>query len=567
MGTSTLNKTLDQDQPGLGQEQPSKSDPWVFRDGRREISGPRLVEELHERLKIAEGVELVDVLIQAGELEAALADAGAPSRAESAVLTDILAGKLVTGELGGQDPCQQLGRIEAPGSISVSPPEGFTYYALHPLDFSRVADRIPESRAPAAIVGIRSIGTTLSAVFAAALGARGRPVSRITVRPHGHPYARQTDFRLHERAWISKQRQDGAHFFIVDEGPGRSGSTFLSVAEALADAGVAGDAITVIGSRAFDPQGLCAADSATRWRRFRFLSTIPSINTRFENWLYIGGGDWRRYFCGAEESWPESWTEMERLKFLSPDAREFCKFEGMGPRGAEVRKRAFRLAAAGFSPAVSDAGDGFLSYQALQGRRLSALEVNRRVLERMADYCAFRAAELVSTESPGSELEDMLRFNVEQEFGRKLRMEAGELTSSRPTLVDGRMQPHEWIQTRDGTILKTDGISHGDNHFFPGPCDIRWDLAATAIEWQLEADALEFLLRRFRQLSGIDPRPRLAWYMLAYSIFRMGCSKMARSTASEKELSRLDSAYGCYRECAKRLLNGQDLAWTYILAA
>ena len=41
---------------------------------------------------------------------------------------------------------------------------------------------------------------------------------------------------------------------------------------------------------------------------------------------------------------------MERLKFLSPDRRQFFKFEGMGPLGSEVRSRAFVLAAAGFSP-------------------------------------------------------------------------------------------------------------------------------------------------------------------------------------------------------------------------
>ncbi|HVI05182.1 MAG TPA: hypothetical protein VM711_03705, partial [Sphingomicrobium sp.] len=434
-----------------------------------------------------------------------------------------------------------------------------TYYALHPSDFSRVADRIAPSTAPAAIIGIRSIGTTLSAVFGAGLRTRGRRASRITVRPSGHPYARLTIFSRDERAWVSEQLHGGAHFFIVDEGPGRSGSTFLSVAEALAGAGVASDEVTVIGSRAFDPQALCAADSVARWRKFRFLPTAPSINARFENWLYIGGGDWRRYFCHADEPWPESWTEMERLKFLSPDAKELYKFEGMGPFGAEVRERAFLLAAAGFSPPAEEAGDGFVCYQVLPGSRLSAGELSRPVLERIAHYCAFRAAELVLDDHQGSELEEMLRFNVELEFGRELKMEAGTLSPPRPVLVDGRMQPHEWIQSGPDTILKTDAISHGDNHFFPGPCDLRWDLAATAVEWRLNQDALEFLVRRFRALSGIDARAGLGWYMLAYSVFRMGCAKMARSTASPADESRLALAYAYYRERAECLLDSQEI--------
>jgi hypothetical protein len=87
---------------------------------------------------------------------------------------------------------------------------------------------------------------------------------------------------------------------------------------------------------------------------------------------------------------------------------------------------------------------------------------------------------------------------------------------------------------------------------------VRWDLAGTSVEWQLGPDALEFLLTRFHQLSGINPHPGLAWYMLAYSVFRMGCTKMARSTASEAEQSRLVSAYAYYRQRAEHLLESQD---------
>jgi len=45
--------------------------------------------------------------------------------------------------------------------------------------------------------GIRSIGTTLSAMAAAAARARGISVERITVRPQGHPL--QSQRRIHGR--------------------------------------------------------------------------------------------------------------------------------------------------------------------------------------------------------------------------------------------------------------------------------------------------------------------------------------------------------------------------------
>jgi hypothetical protein len=257
-----------------------------------------------------------------------------------------------------------------------------------------------------------------------------------------------------------------------------------------------------------------------------------------------------------EEDWPESWTQMERLKFLSPDRRQFFKFEGMGPLGSEVRGRAFILAEGGFSPAVSDAGDGFLSHQTIKGRNLSRQDVSASVLERIARYCSFRISNFSYAPPFNSELANMLQFNVQQEFGRELRLDPGLVESTSPVLVDGRMQPFEWIASTQGELLKTDAISHGDNHFFPGPCDIAWDLAGAIIEWDLSGEAADFLLRRFKQLSGIDVAQKIEPYRLAYCVFRLGFCKMAASTVlGSREESRLENAYRWYRSEAGKLLD------------
>jgi len=76
----------------------------------------------------------MDSLIQSGDLEAALGDADSPSAGAASELTDALAYSVCTGNVN-QDLAQLVSRIAAPDSISVSPPEGFTYYALHPLEF------------------------------------------------------------------------------------------------------------------------------------------------------------------------------------------------------------------------------------------------------------------------------------------------------------------------------------------------------------------------------------------------------------------------------------------------
>jgi hypothetical protein len=246
---------------------------------------------------------------------------------------------------------------------------------------------------------------------------------------------------------------------------------------------------------------------------------------------------------------------MERLKALSPDHRELVKFEGMGPIGEEVRKRAFTLAQAGFSPPVRELGDGFLGYAAISGRHLQREHLCPELLDTIARYCAFRASEFRLSAST-SELEHMLEFNIQQEFGLELRLSPGQLASEAAAIPDGRMQPYEWIESESHQLLKTDAISHGDNHFFPGPSSITWDMAGTIIEWDLDAKAADYLLNKFHQFSGIDLSRELPLYLLAYSVFRMGFCKMARSTVrGTAEDIRLDCAYRSYRARTERLLS------------
>ncbi|MBO0911965.1 MAG: hypothetical protein J2P13_09245 [Acidobacteria bacterium] len=530
----------------------AKADLWIFREGRRELSGRKFLAELRSQLSAK--TALTDALIQAGELEAALADLDAPGAEAAAALTDQLARELSSGIANG-DADELANRIEVPPVVSIAPPEGFTYYALHPLDFARSLNELPLEAPAFAVIGIRSIGTTLSAVMAAALGSLGKSVKRVTVRPTGHPYSRICPLSGKLKSWISKHDSLAAHFLVVDEGPGRSGSTFLSVAEALRDLGVRRERITIVGSRPFDPGSLCAEDAVARWSQFRFVATPSSLHERFPNWTYIAGGDWRGHFFHHESEWPESWTQMERWKVLSPDQGRLVKFEGMGRIGRDTRERAFALASAGFSPDVQDAGDGFLSYTAVQGRRVAKTDMASTLLEQIARYCAFRASEFTAQEATGTELEQMVAFNVREEFGRELDFKRRQLSTERPVVVDGRMQPYEWVAA-SGKALKIDAISHGDNHFFPGPCDIAWDIAGTIVEWDLGQNASRFLIEKFRKFSGVDLSETLMFYLLAYCVFRLGFCKMARSTVvGSREEERLDLAYRHYRDMAARLVD------------
>jgi hypothetical protein len=254
--------------------------------------------------------------------------------------------------------------------------------------------------------------------------------------------------------------------------------------------------------------------------------------------------------------WPACWPQMERLKFFSADRNGFFKFEGLGRSGEVVRQRASCLADAGFGCPVEDAGDGFARYRAMTLCSPDPHDVSPKVLERIAQYCAFRAAEFRAENCVPALLSETLAFNVRQEFGVELDLDADVMASKQPVLADARMQPHEWIRKGDGELIKTDGVTHGDDHFFPGPCDIAWDLAGTAVEWDLHPDTLEYLLGRFRELSGIDARQRIQVFILAYAVFRMAFCKMAAGTvlgtADEFRLSRI---YRYYRSRAAKCLS------------
>ncbi|WP_437606785.1 hypothetical protein WMF20_38450 [Sorangium sp. So ce834] len=555
---------------------------YVFRSGRRDVPGPRLVAELADDLRALAAPAGADrdrggvlrALIRAGELESILADAGALGASLLARLTDELAAMLVGGDGAGAlaipdgptsdhgqpdawprtasrpttpEALAALAAIDVPATVPTSPPEGFSFYALHPLDFAQLAERLASPPAPVRVVGIRSIGTTLSAVTAAALRRRGIPAGRITVRPSGHPYDRRVELGARERAWVEDGIAEGAQFWVADEGPGFSGSSFLSTGDALVGAGVPRGNIVFLGSRAADPDTLVAPDGARRWRSFRAERVVGGKQVPADAGEFIGVGTWRRRFYDDESRWPPSWTSMERFKSLSRDGSRILKFEGMGRYGAECLERARGVAQAGFGPAPRDEGEGFLSYPWLPGRPLEAGDLSAAVLERLADYCAFRASAFPVPSPATDELVAMVRTNFSAEMGNELPGEL-HLEIARPVLVDGKMDPHEWLGSASGELFKVDAAGHGDDHFLPGPTDIAWDLAGAIVEWRMAPDARRAFLDRYRRRSGDDPERRLPAYLTAYALLRLGYAAMAAaSLPDEGEARRLTAARHRYR--------------------
>jgi hypothetical protein len=123
-----------------------------------------------------------------------------------------------------------------------------------------------------------------------------------------------------------------------------------------------------------------------------------------------------------------------------------------------------------------------------------------------------------------------------------------DLRLARPVIADGRMQPHEWLLTIEGKLLKTDSGSHGDDHFFPGPTDIAWDLAGAIVEWQMgEQQTTEFLDLYYRA-SGDNAKHRINGFIQAYAVFRLAyCLMAANAMNGSDEEKRLRRAADIYR--------------------
>jgi hypothetical protein len=431
--------------------------------------------------------------------------------------------------------------------LHISVPEGFAYYALDPLAYAQALDRIAVSGNGLMAVGIRSIGSTLSAITAAAARLRGMDARRITVRPEGHPYNRRTEFSPSQLASLEQALSSGATFVIVDEGPGLSGSSFLSVAEAVERAGAPREKIILLGGHEPNVDSLCATDAALRWRRFRYHAVATEPRRPAEAADFVGAGQWRRRVLDHESEWPASWTSFERFKYLSPIAhggQRLFKFAGLGHYGDRVLAREQIIAANGFGPHPRQESGGFTSYPWMDGRPLSARDLSHKVLTRLAEYCAFRVRAFAVELFDLNALQQMAEHNLHElkfDLPVALRLE-------RPVIADGRMQPYEWLLTKDGRLLKTDSGSHGDDHFFPGAADIAWDLAGAMVEWRMNEDQANAFLDLYRRASGDDAVRRIEGFITAYTVFRCAYSMMAANAMQgSEEQPRLQRAAAGYR--------------------
>jgi hypothetical protein len=548
---------------------------------------------------------LVGLLVEAGELVQGLLDADftewrrddATPLSEACARTLLAFGRAVVSSwtsgfewLGPPvlPALQALRALPLPPEVVCKVPEGYVFYALYPEAYLEAAlALVPED--PVRVIGLRSIGTSLAGVVAAAMGAE----APFTVRPGGHAFQRTLSLSeaLEARLLADAPRH---RFAIVDEGPGLSGSSFGAVADFLEDRGVPLERLCFLPGH-LGPLGPQASERhRARWERAArhvvdFESLLPRPRERAHSlvaWVEdltgpaeasledVGGGAWRRLLL-REEDWPAVHVQQERRKFLlrAGGRRWLLKFAGLGAYGERRLARARVLQEAGFTPPVVGLRHGFLVQPWLEeARPLAALrDVDRRALvRRVGEYLGFRAKHFTVREAERGasprQLLEMARRNVCLGLGAEWAEALGAWEPRLSSLeravhrveTDNKLQPWEWLVLPEGRFLKADAVDHHEAHDLIGCQDIAWDLVGAEVELELAEDERALLHETVARRGGRQPDPEpLRFHRLCYLAFQLGHHALAADTLAgwlPEEANRLRRAAGRYEAELRREL-------------
>ena len=509
-----------------------------------------------------------DRLINFGIIESAIADALCPERddwhpllvrlrrvaehlgAEAAAqwngLNDVR-------ERAGREATREIATLhdERWPDVRVKMPEGYAYYALYPETYADAAARWADAARPVRVVclGLRSIGTSLSAIVAGALRLRNIDVATWTLRPRGHPFERRVDL---SPELVAALQPAASTVLIVDEGPGLSGSSMTGAAAAVSALGVTDDRIVFMPSWDPAPDRFVSRTAAARWHRHaRVVPAFDAMRAVLArehvvpaNAVEISAGRWRAWL-DLPQPWPAAHPQHERRKFVSIVPRgtsagseqAIARFAGLGRHGRESCRRAGLLADAGWSAAPLAFDRGFLTLTVAEGHPMRAAAASGDFVQHAARYLAWlRTHASAGDTACTTALAEMLRVNTREALGDEYLAAADALSRQAAafdepeTRVDGRLMPHEWIATPHGW-LKTDALDHHRDHFFPGCADVAWDIAGLAAEFDLDRQAIALALAEYVRRTGDRAiGRRLPFYSAAYLAFRVGYSAMAAET-------------------------------------
>jgi hypothetical protein len=571
----------------------------VYGDPSRELELYPTLDRIRRRAaqRPASLDTLRELLIEAGQLEQAVADSEQEVMKDrdavlrtAIALTDHAARAFVSVWQDGSSDNHQSGpefALDCPRHfpnvrLRAKVPEGFAFYALYPEQYCAAAAQwLDRQRADATrevlVVGVRSIGTSLSAVVAATLARGGWGARRTTVRPIGHPFDRQVDLHGTDVA-------GARHAIVVDEGPGLSGSSMSACAKALIAAGLPRQAISFFPGHERMPGSAASAEIRSRWESTpRYVAALTALRWDGHSLADLlrgsterlcgrpassvedlSAGHWRRVVYPDKARWPAVGATFERMKLrviLDDGSSVLWKFAGLCDTGKACRQDA--LAEKGFTLPPLGRAMGFVASPWVEGEHFTRENLDSALLDRIAAYIrAVARPPLESLEGRGAfeRLREMVRVNVAEALGESSGRGASAIAdgvaplieaSNLPAYGDGRLAPHEWVRTREGGILKLDCGGHDADHTIVGPQPLLWDVAGTVVEWAISRSDRRALLNAMG-LSNDDEL--LTFYELAYAAFRVGFCTLCAQMAETEEKGRLTRARADYLRCVVAML-------------
>jgi len=578
----------------------------VYGDDERVVEAGEVVCDLIARLQtlkdhstgISRHAALVAAFIEAGELMQAVADAEfaicerdeiSPAQDTGARLLALLAEMLIRSRDSGfaaapmlpRECLSLLNQFARTGPVRLRSPEGYAFYALYPEAYIEAARRSGLG-SDTVVIGIRSIGTGLAALVAAALGAR----PAITLRPIGHPYQRRVAIGEQLEARLVEDKT--AAFAIVDEGPGLSGSSFGATLDWLEAHGIARERCHVFPSHTGDPGPQASAGHRASWAQvqrhvvtFEDLLLRPSKpQQRLESWVEtvtgpltgpleeISGGAWRAKHYANKRDWPPADPMRERRKFLARtrNGAWLVKFAGLGAQGERKLALNCQIAAAGYTPQAAGLVHGFLIEPWIEGHPLDIADFDRgRVLARLAGYLGLRAR--LPASGSGASLRDLFVMAVQntrealgEEAALQLEGALGDPARLQPTLrpvvSDNRLHLWEWLVTPNGRLIKTDALDHCSAHDLVGCQDIAWDVAGAGVEFDLSEHERARLVEALARTAGRHVDAELLRVLEpCYLAFQIGLWTFAGAAATDADESgRVARQLQRYRERLQQLI-------------
>ncbi|MBN1600501.1 MAG: hypothetical protein JW915_02780 [Chitinispirillaceae bacterium] len=574
----------------------------VFKDKKEEFRTDDWIRRIEHCLNTIFNRQIehdlaVKLLIDCGELECALTDIVC-NEEDSVTSTirllremTILAGKIFvqSWENNRIDRCyfyqlysmhSALKKMCLPEIVPFGVSEGFAFYGLFPETYLETTKKFAQQfcKRPLTIIGLRTIGTTLSAIVSAALTILGYDNTSFTVRPRGEPFDRKIRVSKELESFVSNRVNGG--FIITDEGPGLSGSSFGGTAQFLSELGVQDKNIFFFPGWEPDSSMMNSPGARDHWERHPKMSTsFESVwidSGKLHRWLNtdllidLSAGMWRERLLMNSSEIPPVHPHHERRKYLvvknvlRNDPSTLIKFSGLGRYGEMTFRRAEILQVSGMSLPVKNYENGFIEYEFVEGKHRWIKEITTSFLYSAAKYAAFLkntfpGGDVVSPDT----MREMVMVNIKESIGDAFldklsvyHQYTDDLYLKYITAIDGRMQLHKWLQF-DNHIIKIDNTDHYHDQFFPGCQDIAWDIAGGIIEWDLNYDQEKYFTNAYIKESGdISVRKRVCPNKIAYCAFRVGISKLfAESLKGTYDGILFDKKYDYYKNYLLKILS------------